>query len=514
MKTGLTEQAPMLPATVALAAGILLASWRMPPVWISAAGVAVCAALAAVALCKDMRRAAAACILTGALFLGAALTGLARGSFVLPSGMAVWEVEIDGDARTAAGAHSRQNDARIISLRDDDGRWHRAEGRLRIYSDTALSLRAGMRIVCRGSVRRFAGDGYGGMMLRRGYAGTMYLHPGSILQTKPERHSSEVRHWLHRRAVSRVGRLELHPANMAVAQAVGTGDTSLLGRELRGEYSRAGTAHLLALSGLHVGIVFLLVNGLLFWLHAFSNGRVIRSVISTAVLWLYVLSTGMPPSAIRAAIMFTMLQTSFITSDDYSSLNALSCAAFISMCFDPHVVFDAGFIMSYTAVTAIIVCGVPLIRRLGIRCGRKRPLLLRVCASACNFVIGTIVTGLVATAATAPLVSHMFGVIPLAGIAAGPAAIAAAAATVLLTAVWIMFPVNFAGPFVSRAVDLSAGAMNALSERIAAHGWAAIDVRLDTAATVACYAAAAGALCIAAALRNHSRRDKNRMPLQ
>ena len=498
----------MLPAAIALAAGILLASWRMTPAWVAAAGVAICTATAAVALRRDRRRTAAVLTVAATMFLGAALTALQRGGrWPADGGYRICEIELTTDARAAAGARSRQADARMLSLRGDDGHWHRVRHRLRVYADTTLRLTAGQRIVGRVHLRPFGGgnngagdgssgsDGYARMMRRKGYAGSVWLGRDNVLQVNDGRRGALARS-LHRRAVAKIEQLPLAAENRAVALALGTGESSMLGRDLRTEYSRAGMAHLLALSGLHVGIVYLLINLLIGWLPLLRHGNILRSAAAIVLLWLYVLSTGMPPSAIRAALMFTMLQLARASSSDYMPMNVLAVAAFVTLCCDTGMVFDAGFRLSYIAVASLILCAVPICRRLHIRTDRHSHAWLRYPAAAANFVTDTVVTGFVATAATAPLVSHLFGVIPLAGIAAGPVAIALAAATVLLTALWIVFPAASAAPLFGRAIDLTAGALNSLSTWIASHDGAAVAVRLTAGQTVAVYIAAAAAILL------------------
>ena len=499
----------MLPAALLLAAGIVISSWRAVPLWISVAGAAVGVATAALSL-RSHRAVAVTAVGAALIFIGAALTAVRMRADAVADGRAVFRISIADEPQLHQGARTSQCDARIIMCRDSEGVWQRRHGRLRIHADTALHLAAGRQIVCRGRVRPFAGDGYDAMMRRKGYAGRLYIGAGDILRIEGEGHPPTAV-LLHRRAVARVAQLPLQPENMAVARAVGTGDASMLGRGQRAGYSRAGTAHLLALSGLHVGIVYIIINIVLRLLPLFPYGHLIGNASAILLLWLYVLSTGMSPSAVRAAVMFSIMQTSRAISADYSPLNAAACAAFISLCFDPSLLFDAGFQLSYIAVAAIIICALPLCRRLHIDRRGLRNRFAKASAAAVNFIADTLAVGFVATAATAPLVSHLFGVIPLAGIAAGPAAVAAAAATVALTAVWIALPSGIAAqaaPAFGRAIDLTAGAMNAISESIASRPWAALDIRLTGSETIICYAVAAVAALLLATHRNNRRQSK------
>ena len=96
----------------------------------------------------------------------------------------------------------------------------------------------------------------------------------------------------------------------------------------RPAYSRSGLSHLLAVSGLHTGIVFALVNLLLWWLPLLRRGHLLRNLLAAACIWIYVAAAGFPPSAVRTAVMFTMLQSALASASEYNGLNALAAAAF------------------------------------------------------------------------------------------------------------------------------------------------------------------------------------------
>ena len=97
-------------------------------------------------------------------------------------------------------------------------------------------------------------------MTRRGYVGTLYLNRSSLLLRDTLHRELSPKHlslFLHERAVARLDRLALAPDEQALCNAMTAGDRRSLSPALRAAYSRSGTSHLLAVSGLHVGIVFL-----------------------------------------------------------------------------------------------------------------------------------------------------------------------------------------------------------------------------------------------------------------
>lgn len=213
---------------------------------------------------------------------------------------------------------------------------------------------------------------------------------------------------LHEAASERIRRLHLPPDTEAVALAMAAGDQTELTPERRAPYARTGTAHVLAVSGLHVGMVFLYVNLLLGALALLHRGHLLRNAAAIAVIWLFAAAAGLSPGTIRAAVMFTALQLALATTSRYAGVNILSAAAFGMLLWRPSYLFHVGFQLSFLSVAAILLWGIPLYRR------------LRTPWRAANAAVGMLVVGAVASTATAPLVSYCFGQIPLVGLAVNP----------------------------------------------------------------------------------------------
>ena len=140
---------------------------------------------------------------------------------------------------------------------------------------------------------------------------------------------------LHEAASERIRRLHLPPDAEAVALAMAAGDQTELTPERRAPYARTGTAHVLAVSGLHVGMVFLYVNLLLGALALLHRGHLLRNAAAIAVIWLFAAAAGLSPGTIRAAVMFTALQLALATTSRYAGVNILSAAAFGMLLWRP-----------------------------------------------------------------------------------------------------------------------------------------------------------------------------------
>ena len=141
----------------------------------------------------------------------------------------------------------------------------------------------------------------------------------------------------------------------AVLQALSIGDKSALTRDLRLAYRESGAMHLLALSGLHVGLVY----ALLAWLLKPLGGHIImrwtRSLLILCLLWAYAIITGMSASISRAVLMITFYEISGLLSGDRDGLSALAGSALLLMIFRPESPRDIGFQLSYTAVLSILL---------------------------------------------------------------------------------------------------------------------------------------------------------------
>jgi len=137
----------------------------------------------------------------------------------------------------------------------------------------------------------------------------------------------------------------------AVLAAMTLGDKSALTRELRETYSVTGASHVLALSGLHLGIIFMLLNGLTlgrrrFWL---------SQVVIVLCIWAFAFLTGLPPSMVRSATMLSIYAVFSVGGRGRASLNLLCFAAMIILLADPASLFDVGFQLSFMAVLSILL---------------------------------------------------------------------------------------------------------------------------------------------------------------
>ncbi|TVQ76014.1 MAG: ComEC/Rec2 family competence protein [Flavobacteriales bacterium] len=138
-----------------------------------------------------------------------------------------------------------------------------------------------------------------------------------------------------------------------IMYALVLGDRSDLDPQLRQQYANAGVVHILAVSGLHVGVLYLLIS-LIF--QKLLSGRAWRfqAFITLAVLWSYALMTGLSPSVWRAATMFSLLSVGVQLGRITNIYSTLAASAFILLILDASLLFSPGFQLSYAAVFGIV----------------------------------------------------------------------------------------------------------------------------------------------------------------
>lgn len=141
---------------------------------------------------------------------------------------------------------------------------------------------------------------------------------------------------------------------LAVFSALTLGDKSMLEHDLRQGYAAAGLMHILAVSGLHVGLIYAIIL-LLFKPFIKSKwGKIFRFIISIIVLWSYAMLTGLSPSVTRAATMFSVFVTGDLFGKKYAVYNSMALAAFILLFQNPEIIENVGFQLSFLAVFGIV----------------------------------------------------------------------------------------------------------------------------------------------------------------
>lgn len=143
--------------------------------------------------------------------------------------------------------------------------------------------------------------------------------------------------------------------DFAVASAMLLGYNDFMNDELVQAYATSGALHVLSVSGLHVGIMFYILNLLLGWLDKKGQSwKVVKAFMVVVFIWFYACLTGLCPSVMRAAAMFSMMQFGKVLYRNVNIYNIIAASILILMLFNPFIVTEIGFRLSYLAVIGII----------------------------------------------------------------------------------------------------------------------------------------------------------------
>ena len=140
----------------------------------------------------------------------------------------------------------------------------------------------------------------------------------------------------------------------SVLSALTLGYKDKLDEQTKRAYSSSGAMHILAVSGLHVGIIYVILNYLLSFFKKKSILIIIKTIIILIVLWSYAFLTGLSPSVMRSTIMFSFVAIGGTLKRPTNIYNTIAASAFLLLIINPFYIFDVGFQLSYLAVTGIV----------------------------------------------------------------------------------------------------------------------------------------------------------------
>ena len=149
----------------------------------------------------------------------------------------------------------------------------------------------------------------------------------------------------------------------AVAAAILLGYDDTLPTELRQKYVAAGSMHILCVSGMHVGVIFMVFSYMLGFLSKKERWQhLLKQSLLLLLIWFYALLAGLAPSILRSTIMLSFVILGEMLNRNGVLLNSLAASAFLLLCIDPANLLNVGFLLSYCAVIGIVVIQKPLYR--------------------------------------------------------------------------------------------------------------------------------------------------------
>lgn len=254
--------------------------------------------------------------------------------------------------------HSRKVNATVSAI-INGGVLRPVSGKILLYFRETPSLQYGDRLMVQGDIRRIKGTGipgdfdYGKYCSYRNLFHQVFLKNWQVLPGKPGRH------WLqdtHAYCLKILRQYIPRKEEYGIAQALLIGYRQELDKSIVQAYTNTGVVHIIAISGLHLGLIYLTLLQLLKWMP-----KVARALLVIAVLWAFSLLTGASASVLRSAVMFSIMATGQFMLGRYSnSRNTLAAAAFLLLSYQPYFLLDVGFQLSFLAVGGILFCYQPV----------------------------------------------------------------------------------------------------------------------------------------------------------
>lgn len=254
--------------------------------------------------------------------------------------------------------------ATMLVRLDTDGRWRNADMKVRLtFANDSIcpGLRYGDIILVSSEFQMIREPGNPYMFnakeywRRSGIAFRAYLRPGSWCLTSKKDYTI-LRHYANlakAKFLETLRRYHVEGKEFALVTALLIGEKEYLEPETIRQFSFAGAVHVLSVSGLHVGIMYVLVDRMLFFLKRGKKSRKLHYILIIASIWAYALITGLPSSVVRASLMFSLVAAGNLVKRNTENFNIVALAAFLQLLIKPFDIAQPGFQLSYLAVLGI-----------------------------------------------------------------------------------------------------------------------------------------------------------------
>ena len=147
---------------------------------------------------------------------------------------------------------------------------------------------------------------------------------------------------------------------LGIAEALLIGYTNDLDKDLVQAYSNTGVVHIIAISGMHLALIYVLLVWLFGKIPLINKSKLLQLFLILTCLWLFSILTGASPSVLRAAVMFSFIAVGKTYFKQASIYNSLAASAFVLLCYNPYYLWAVGFQLSYLAVLGIVIFQKPM----------------------------------------------------------------------------------------------------------------------------------------------------------
>jgi competence protein ComEC len=302
--------------------------------------------------------------------------------------------------------NSAENQLEVIAFSDSLG-WNGSKGKVLIYHKSKKPLLPGQVILVEKSPEKipppiFPNEfDYSGFLARKDIHFRQFIGEKFALFDSSGVNSSRYGLANFRKMLVQIIEEKVpNPESQQIAAALLLGQKENLDKEIKNAYAETGTMHILAVSGLHVGIIYAILLFPLRGIKLKSGQKKIYLIAVILLIWTYAVLTGFSPSVVRAATMFSLFTAGQMRKRKPSSFNILAFSAMLMIAMDPGVIFEVGFQLSYAAVAGILLIQ-PLIANLWLPPNRFSEYIWQLTA-----------VSLAAQLATFPLSVYYFHIFP------------------------------------------------------------------------------------------------------
>ena len=230
-------------------------------------------------------------------------------------------------------------------------------------------------------------------MQRKGifYTGFVPASGWKLLGHRSPNPFKSLSHSMQQQLASRYATAGMSGAELAIAQAILLGDDDTMEPELRASYAAAGVSHILCVSGMHVGVIFMILNFLLKPLELFPATRHLKALLLMLAFWFYAHITGLSPSVTRAATMFSFVTVGGVLRRNTNVFHSLAASLFVLLALRPMLMFEVGFqLLLQPRIAGIYTCKTMV----------------------ANYFWQLLSVSVAAQIATFPVSAHYFGIFP------------------------------------------------------------------------------------------------------
>lgn len=260
----------------------------------------------------------------------------------------------------------------VVEMVIQDGKTLAAEGKLLLYfskDSIETNLKYGDRIIFHKTLQPIKNSGNPGAFNYQRYAAFQGIFHNVFLKNKDwlvlnGSSGNRFKQFIFSARAYVLGVLKKSMGTgkdeLGIAEALLIGYTNDLDKDLVQAYSNTGVVHIIAISGMHLALIYLLLVWLFAKIPLINKSKWLQLVLILACLWLFSIITGASPSVLRAAVMFSFIAVGKNFFKQASIYNSLAASAFVLLCYNPYFLWAVGFQLSYLAVLSIVIFQIPI----------------------------------------------------------------------------------------------------------------------------------------------------------